>query len=173
MFWELTGCRGRRGERRQQWLALWPWVAHLSLFHSSQGTCTSLHHRWPGSPPEPHWVHFTDGNREAQRDSATHSYVRPAGLACGGGEVADFPEKSRPHRQVGVGTAWVMATSLYSPGFGWPCALGRGWFPEAGPSASLPPAQLSSDSQPPPASTLSDKMMGATGGDTWLSQPGG
>ena len=43
------GWRRRRGVRRQQWPALWPWVAHLSLFHSSQGT--SPHHRWLGIPP--------------------------------------------------------------------------------------------------------------------------
>lgn len=125
----------------------------------------------PAREPEPHWVHFTDGNREAQRDSAAHSRVRAARLACGGGEVADFPEKSRPRGR-------------WAPPGGWrprcgPLALGGltlpggGGSPGAGPSASLPPAQLSSDSQPLSASTLSDKMMGATGCDMWLSQPGG
>ena len=70
----------------------------------------------PAREPEPHWAHFTDGNREAQRDSAAHSRVRAAGLACGGGEVADFPEKSRPCGR------WAWAP----PG---------GWRPRCGPLA--------------------------------------
>lgn len=174
MFWELTGVEEEEGSEEAAVagsVAMGGTPVPVPQFTGHITTPQVAGH--PAREAEPHWVHFTDGNREAQRDSATHSHVRPAGLACGGGEVADFPEKSRPHWQVGVGTAWVMATSLYSPGFGWPHAPGRGRFLGAGPSASFPPVQLSSDSQPLPASTLSDKMMEATSCDMWLSQPGG